>query len=220
MEEQIHNIINNGPLTTVATVETIPTVPSTSSATLYETHGEDQNQSSSDMGASPDNRSHTQPAWEVVMDARLNPAAMPATCVSQLPDTSPSRQLSHDARKIDLISRGALTVTDAEQLFTIYKERLDHYVYGILADHNSISSIRSGSPLLTAAVCAVAALHTNNTAYTRCYNEFVKEFASQSISRNHNLDDVRGLCIGAFWLGDMSWTLVGTGTCSNVHPST
>ena len=42
-------------------------------------------------------------------------------------------------------------------------------------------------------------------------------------SRYHNIDDVRGLCIGAFWLSDVSWTLSGhairIATELNLHQS-
>lgn len=212
MEEQISSITSNA--ATALTAETIPTAPSTSSATLYEAHS--GMHTNTDTDSSADNGLRHQPAWEVVMDARLNPAAMPASCVSQLPETSPSGE-SSQGHRTDLISRGAISITTAERLFAIYKERLDHYVYGILADHDSILSIRAGSALLTAAVCAVAALHAADPSYTVCYDEFVKDFAVQSTSRNHTLDDVRGLCIGAFWLSDMSWTLAGTGRHSVQH---
>ncbi|KJR88575.1 uncharacterized protein SPSK_07222 [Sporothrix schenckii 1099-18] len=214
MEEQIANIsnataTNHAPASTGP--EATPTAPSTSSATLYElhsgAHGETHSNSDTDAGA--DNAARHQPGWEVVMDARLNPAAMPASCVSQVPDTSPSGQLSESGRQNDLISRGAIALDMAEQFFEVYK-KLDHYVYGILADHDTLSSIRAGSSLLTAAVCAVAALHSSSPGYAASYDEFVREFAAQSISRNHTLDDVRGLCIGAFWLSDMSWTLAAT----------
>lgn len=209
MEEQINNIANNSANNAPSgTAESIPTVPSTSSATLYETHNDAQIGGSTALAAP--NEPRQQPAWEVVMDARLNPAALPASCISQVPDTSPG-QMSHDGHKPDLISRGAIAMDKAEHLFTIYKRRLDHYVYGILADHGTLSSVRAGSPLLTAAVMTVAALHTADPIYTTCYDEVLKEFATQSTSRNHTLDDVRGLCIGAFWLSDMSWTLSGTG---------
>ncbi|CAK7218501.1 hypothetical protein SEUCBS140593_003568 [Sporothrix eucalyptigena] len=112
----------------------------------------------------------------------------------------------------DLISRGAIPPASAAQYFETYKTHFDHYVYNIVADHGSLSSIRSGSALLLAAVCTVGALHTqgaDHNEYTVCYNEFMKEYTTQVASRHHTLDDVRGLCIAAFWLSDLSWMLSG-----------
>ncbi|CAK7201812.1 hypothetical protein SEUCBS139899_004527 [Sporothrix eucalyptigena] len=154
-----------------------------------------------------DDTPQSQPTWEVVMDPRLNPGALPASCISQVSDTSP--QSHHPA---DLISRGAIPLASAAQYFETYKTHFDHYVYNIVADHSSLSSIRSGSALLLAAVCTVGALHTqgaDHNEYTVCYNEFMKEYTTQVASRHHTLDDVRGLCIAAFWLSDLSWMLSG-----------
>ena len=72
-----------------------------------------------------------------------------------------------------------------------------------------MEGIRAASPLLTAAVCTVGALHLASKDFDRCYNELLSESAKQCFSKKHNVDDVRGLCVGAFWLSDVSWTLVG-----------
>ncbi|KAH8888002.1 hypothetical protein GQ53DRAFT_725202 [Thozetella sp. PMI_491] len=150
-----------------------------------------------------------QVAWEVVMDAKCNPAAIPATCISEVSHSSTPSQLLSDSHQCDLISRGSVSLAAAERFFAIYHDRLDHFVYRILADRESLSSIRASSSLLTAAVCAVGALHAQCPEYEICYKELMKEYSSQMISKRHSLDDVRGLCIAAFWLSDMSWALAG-----------
>ena len=95
----------------------------------------------------------------------------------------------------------------------MYYQRLDHFLYRILGDHDSLTSVRQSSPLLTAAICAVAALHSDEAGhlFDTCYAVFKSIVTSQLFSRQNNLDDVRGLCIGAFWLSQLSWTLVSTG---------
>ncbi|CAK7217461.1 hypothetical protein SCUCBS95973_003160 [Sporothrix curviconia] len=152
-----------------------------------------------------------QPAWEVVMDPKLNPGALPASCIAQVEGASPSP--SSLDRLDDLIARGAITLATAEHCFATYKTKLDSHVYDILTDHDSLAGIRVGSPLLTAAVCAVGALHSSGwhtATYAVCHDEFLKEYTSRIASRHHPLDDVRALCIGAFWLSDLSWMLSGT----------
>lgn len=149
--------------------------------------------------------------WEVVMDPRGGPASIPAAVVSesmrrQLPDGIPSRQS-------DLISTGLITLRQALALFEAYHLRLDHFLYRILGDHISLDSVRIVSPLLTAAVCTVGALHSSSLGhlFEVCYAEYKALVAAQVFSRSANEDDVRGLCIGAFWLHELSWALIGNG---------
>lgn len=112
-----------------------------------------------------------------------------------------------------LISQGIVSPEEAEHLFNIYHQRLDHLLYRILGDHNSLHTVVASSPLLTAAICTVAALHSSSLGhlFKKCYGEFRQLVAEKTLSRVHNLDDVRGLCIGAFWLHQLSWALAGTG---------
>ncbi|EXJ82824.1 hypothetical protein A1O3_06639 [Capronia epimyces CBS 606.96] len=155
--------------------------------------------------------------WEVVMDLNKGPAVVPASCVFEL-STSTSRpgldQPSADNN--DLINCGIIGLDDAEAFFSLYIRRLDHFLYGILAEHDSLASVRKSSSLLTAAICAVAALHTPSPLYQACYKHFVNLASSRMFSKTNSHDDVRALCIGAFWLSDISWALVGTGEL-NLH---
>ncbi|KAJ6152856.1 hypothetical protein N7497_007175 [Penicillium chrysogenum] len=92
-------------------------------------------------------------------------------------------------------------------------KQLDHFLYRILGDHISLDSVRIASPLLTTAVCTVAALHSQSLGYLfeTCYGEYKDLVAAQTFSRYVNEDDIRGLCIGAFWLHELSWALIGNG---------
>ena len=65
--------------------------------------------------------------------------------------------------------------------------------------------------MLSAAILAVTALHMPNKERTfdTCYTEFAKLASGSMLDRHHTLDDLRGLCIAAFWLADVSWKLSG-----------
>ncbi|KAK8090883.1 hypothetical protein PG994_000388 [Apiospora phragmitis] len=111
----------------------------------------------------------------------------------------------------DFISRGVVTIDSARSCFDTYKDRLDHFPYRILYDQTAVTleSVRRASALLTASVCAVGALHSASADFETYYREFVQLNAQQIHSRHHTIDNVRALCIAAFWLSDLSWSLVG-----------
>ncbi|SCO34708.1 related to Transcriptional activator of proteases prtT [Fusarium fujikuroi] len=115
-------------------------------------------------------------------------------------------------RQPDFISQGRITLAEAESLFAAFQGTLNAYLWGGVAlVHDTLSSARESSSLLVAAILAVAALHTQDDgqSFDRCYVVFA-ELASQAMfQRYHTLDDIRGLCIGAFWLSDLSWKLSG-----------
>ncbi|KAL3706317.1 hypothetical protein TMatcc_007327, partial [Talaromyces marneffei ATCC 18224] len=75
-----------------------------------------------------------------------------------------------------------------------------------------LDAIRKRSPLLTAAVCTVGALHAPSLGhlYDICYREYKSLATAITLSTTSNVDDVRGLCIGAFWLHELPWALIGT----------
>jgi hypothetical protein len=154
-----------------------------------------------------------EPGWEVVMDMNRGPGVVPASCVSELSDASPAATRQNAVDDLDLIDRGIITLDDAESFFHLYAGRLDHFLYRILAEHDSFASVRKSSPLLTAAICAVGALHAPSNLYQPIYQHFVNLASAKMFSKRNNHDDVRALCIGAFWLSDISWTLVGAGKC-------
>ncbi|OAL24448.1 hypothetical protein AYO20_10674 [Fonsecaea nubica] len=153
----------------------------------------------------------TEPGWEVVMDLNRGPGVVPASCVSEVAEASPEVARQNMADTLDVIDQGIITLADAESFFQLYARRLDHFLYRILAEHDSLASVRRSSPLLTAAICAVGALHTPSNLYHACYQHFVHLASSKMFSKKNNHDDVRAFCIGAFWISDMSWTLVGAG---------
>lgn len=126
----------------------------------------------------------------------------------------------------DLVSRGQLPLPVATEMFKIFNEKMNQYLWGGIAlVHGDLASVRRSSSLLCAAILAVACLHVpgKETLFDICYNEFVALVSKTSINLRNSLDDVRALVIGAFWLPDLSWKLSGLAvriaTELNLHQS-
>jgi hypothetical protein len=111
----------------------------------------------------------------------------------------------------DIVSRGIITLENAQKYFDEYQTRLDHFIYRISRDRDALTleRAREVSPLLTAAICAVGALHLASEDFELCYKEILTLSATLSISRSHSVHDIRALCIAAFWLSDLAWPLIG-----------
>jgi hypothetical protein len=142
------------------------------------------------------------------------PAAIPASVVSEVTRHSPTVRTTERAKaSTDIISRGVLTVEQAQLLFNYYMSKHDNYIYSVLEEGSTFAKTRNNSPFLLTAICAVASLHvlSPDIPYARCYEEFVHLSTSHAFSPRNNLDDIRALCIGAFWLPDISWVLATTG---------
>ncbi|KAL1962738.1 hypothetical protein VTN77DRAFT_9192 [Rasamsonia byssochlamydoides] len=135
------------------------------------------------------------------------------TNLSHSRENSPGRQYAPDrAITTDFISRGVVDQAEAEELFSYFDRRLNHYLWdGMAMPHKDLLSVRQSSSLLLAAVLAVTALHIPNKERTfdTCYAEFARLASDSMLSRHHTFDDLRALCIGAFWLSDVSWKLSG-----------
>ncbi|KAG5977410.1 hypothetical protein E4U55_006837, partial [Claviceps digitariae] len=119
----------------------------------------------------------------------------------------PSRSLD-----TDFISQGKFDLGEAERLFARFRETLNAYLWGGIAlAHDTLDDTRASSSLLTAAILAVTALHAHDDgrAFDICYPIFLELVSQAVFERYHALDDVRGLCIGAFYLSDLSWKLSG-----------
>lgn len=107
----------------------------------------------------------------------------------------------------DFISKGKVSEAEAEELFGIFSRSLNHYLWGGIAlVHDNLTSVRQSSSLLLAAILTVTALHIPGRGHTfdACYAEFIALVCDSMFERYHVLDGIRGLCIGAFWLSDVS----------------
>ncbi|KAE8375582.1 hypothetical protein BDV26DRAFT_267487 [Aspergillus bertholletiae] len=123
----------------------------------------------------------------------------------------PKPSLIHD----DFISQGVVSLTEAEYLFDRFMRINNRLLWdGILPFHRTLDSVRRASTLLAAVILTIGALHTpgKTEAFHQSYDVFVSLVCSSSLSRNHSVDDVRALCIGAFYLANLSWKLSGQAT--------
>ncbi|OQV11026.1 Fungal specific transcription factor domain-containing protein [Cladophialophora immunda] len=128
----------------------------------------------------------------------------------------------------DFISEGAISQEQATALFNRFKERHDALMWGgalFAQPLETLDDVRKTSPLLTASILAIAALHTpgQTEQLNKCYAVFVSLARSQSMSRHQSRDDVRALCLAAFFMPGLSWTLSGlavrVATQINLHQS-
>lgn len=158
----------------------------------------------------------THETGEIRMDIDSGPAVIPSSSISSLGEPVDATARSWRAIEGDLIELGVLTLEQAETLFNVYAYRLDHYLYRILGKAAALQEIRKSSRLLLGAICTVGALHCPELAssFDSCYQHFRSAVADIVLSRSTNLDDIRGLCIGAFWLRDIAWNLSSIGLFS------
>ncbi|TKA81507.1 hypothetical protein B0A49_00559 [Cryomyces minteri] len=122
------------------------------------------------------------------------------------------QEVTHRSTTDDLISSGQIKPEQAEMLFRYFDRSLNHYLWGGLAlVHDNLASLRASSSLLLTAILTVTALHIPGmeSVFDVCYAEFVSLVCESMLDRYHTLDGIRGLCIGAFWLSDLSWKLSG-----------
>jgi hypothetical protein len=107
----------------------------------------------------------------------------------------------------DFICRGKVTEREAEELYQTFRRSLNQYLWGGIAlVHDNLVSIRQSSRILLAAILTVTALHIpgREKTFDACYSELIALVSESMFERYHALDDIRGLCIGAFWLSDVS----------------
>lgn len=155
--------------------------------------------------ASPTAEDREPHSWEIVMDDESGPAAIPGSIVSPV-----TLQGSTQVRTYrDIIAQGLVTLDEAQACLDLYRNRLDHFLYRILGDLETLDQVRAASPLLLAAICAVGALHGAPVSFDKCYQHFVSITAAQTFSRRNTADEVRGLVVAAFWLSGISWTCIG-----------
>ena len=111
----------------------------------------------------------------------------------------------------DFITKGVIQLQDAERLVSFYITKLDPYIYGLGSKYGDLQHLRRVSPVLTACICAVSALHEpdNNKLYEVCNREFRHLIANTMFNRHLSVEYLRALCIGSYWLSDVSWTLSG-----------
>ncbi|KAL4901085.1 hypothetical protein BDW74DRAFT_187927 [Aspergillus multicolor] len=131
-----------------------------------------------------------------------------------------------DVNGPDFISQGVLALPEAEYLFNHYRSHINPLLWdGMLCSHKTLREARQSSSLLVAVVLTVAALHIPNREQSlySSYGAFVSLMRGSCLLRCQNLDVIRALCIGAFYLTSLSWALcsraVRVATEMNLHKS-
>ncbi|KAG5778352.1 hypothetical protein H9Q73_007970 [Fusarium xylarioides] len=111
----------------------------------------------------------------------------------------------------DVITKRLISLADAERLFNFYRKRLDPYIYLIGCPYETMQECRQKSQFLLVAVLTVAALHdsTADFIYPVISSEFRRLFETSIFERRLSRDYLRALCIGCYWLSDLSWMLSG-----------
>ncbi|KAI9172567.1 Transcriptional activator of proteases prtT [Paramyrothecium foliicola] len=139
---------------------------------------------------------------------------------------SPDAPLSHRSPGLDdFIERGDMRLEDAERLFRLYHDRLDAFIYCTGCKSQTLDELRRRSPILTAAILTVAALHDPqaDNVYGVCSAQFRRLVEKSMFDRRLDRDYLRAMCVASYWLSDMSWMLSGyairRAAESNLHNS-
>lgn len=100
-----------------------------------------------------------------------------------------------------MITKGLISPDTAGTLVHRYLTTLDPFLYGIASHLKDLDSVRKASPTLLAAICAVAALHKveDKDVFEICNKEY-RHLVASSLFEKRNLEYLRALCIGSFWL--------------------
>ena len=117
------------------------------------------------------------------------------------------RRMDHD-----LISENIISMDEAEELLAVFKKSQSHHLFSASVPENAtVESIRASSTVLFTAVMLVAAVHVpgKETLHETCHGVLMGLVASVMFDRFHSLDDIKGLCVAAFWQPYLSWKLSG-----------
>lgn len=111
----------------------------------------------------------------------------------------------------DFIAENQISLPDAQRLFDLYMGRLDYFIYNIGGRYKTIEALRSHSPILTASILTVAAIHDPQSTdiYQICNRELRRLIAESLFDRRVTIDYLRALCVTTNWLSDVGWTLLG-----------
>jgi hypothetical protein len=121
----------------------------------------------------------------------------------------------HHSRKhmqTDLIAQGVLSLPEAEEMFTLFKTSLSRYLFdATIHESRTLLSVRESSTLFFTSIITVTSHHIpgKEIIYTASAKHLRDLIATSFFDRMHTLEDIRALCIAAFFLPDLSWKLSG-----------
>jgi len=101
----------------------------------------------------------------------------------------------------DMITKQQIGEEVARGLVEHDLARLGHFVYGIASHYKTLEDVRSASPALLAAICAVSALQDagNSQLFEVCSGAF-RSIVAKSMFQERDMEYLRALCIASFWL--------------------
>lgn len=144
----------------------------------------------------------------VTLNLSCSLGAFPASSMINVTLTD---KTAHSGHRPDLISCGLISLDTAQTLFNFYQQHLDPCIHHILNENDTLASTRARSSLLTAAICTVAAFCSGSRGYQTCFTYYTNEVSGKMFSSKYTFDDVRALCIGSYWLNEVSSALNGLG---------
>ncbi|EAT78396.2 hypothetical protein SNOG_14159 [Parastagonospora nodorum SN15] len=170
-----------------------------------------------DEPPSYDNSPHLSPKEEGLPHAPIDSLYQITRLRTLRSDDSPDERKASIDRNTsnhvnDFISRGLISLEDADRLVGLFINRIDHFMYRIGAGpYRDLDSLRRGSSVLTACICTVAALHdpNSNHLYATCGREFRRLMSASMFDRRMDQDCMRAMCVASYWLHDLSWMLSG-----------
>lgn len=112
---------------------------------------------------------------------------------------------------LDIISQGLISLGAAQECLDYFLKYLNQYLHHILSAQTTLAEVRAESSLLTTAICTVASFCSAADSYKACHDAFVSQVSGMLFATHNSYDDVRALCIAAFWLDDIGPTLSGLG---------
>lgn len=194
----------------------LPPLQSSTSADLEQTQHYDELDRNDDA-PSCDNSPCLSPREEGLAHAPIDSLYQITRLSALRSDTSPDGRSMPSKRNgskmlVDFISKGLVSVQDAERLLDVFLGRIDHFLYTIGSGrYRKLEDLRRGSPILTACILTVAALHDpdSNHLYHICIREFRRLMSASMFDRHMNQDSMRAMCIATYWLHDLSWMISG-----------
>lgn len=145
---------------------------------------------------------------KITLNLSCSLGAFPASSMMSLAGAD---EAVNPAYRPDLISCGVISLEAADNYLAFYKTHLDPEVHCVLTENDTLADVRARSSLLTAAICTVASFCSGSEDYQRCFSAFTDAVSRKLFSTTYEFDDVRALCIGAFWLNDVCSVLNGLG---------
>lgn len=129
--------------------------------------------------------------------------------------SGPAQSSPHKARRntfgtADMITKGKISLDSAEALVHYYLTHLDPFLYSIASSYKGIEDVRRASPALLAAMCTVSAFQKaeNRDLFDICNREY-RQLVSTALFEKRDVEHIRALCVGSFWLPNASRILNG-----------